>query len=259
MLACHLGPTVAMTGLGAALVLALGGTGGAAAQLAVCVLAGQLSIGWSNDARDAAADTEAGRTAKPIVRGLVDARTVGRAAGIALVACVVLSVGLLGPVAGGSHLLAVGSAWLYNLWLKDTLASPVPYALAFAAVPVIVSSVVDPAEPLPVGLVAVGALVGVAVHLANTAGDVSSDRLVGRGGLACAIGSGWARALTVVLLAGAAAVLFVLVDPGPVGGLVLGGLVALAATAATIQSGRWLFPAVLTVTGIGVVAAMALA
>ena len=69
-LACHPGPTLAMTGLSAALVLALGGTGSAAIRLAVCVLAGQLSIGWSNDARDAADDSAAGRSAKPIVRGL---------------------------------------------------------------------------------------------------------------------------------------------------------------------------------------------
>ena len=248
-----------MTALSAALVLALGGTGSAAIRLAVCVLAGQLSIGWSNDARDAAADSAAGRSAKPIVRGLVDARTVGRAAVAALVACAVLSVGLLGLVAGGWHLLAVGSAWRYNLSLKDTIASPVPYALAFAAVPVIVSTVVDPAEPLPVGLAVVGALVGVAVHLANTAGEVASDRSVGRGGLACAIGSGWARALAVVLLAGAAAALYALLDVEPVGGVVLLVLVALAATGAVVQSGRWLFPAVLTVTGMGVVAALALA
>lgn len=258
-LACHPGPTLAMTGLGAALVLAFGGTGSAAVRLAVCVLLGQLSIGWSNDSHDAAADTAAGREAKPIVRGLVDARTVGRAAVVALAACVALSVALLGLVAGGWHLLAVGSAWAYNLWLKDTIASPLPYALSFAAVPVIVSTLVDPAEPLPVGLPVAGALVGVAVHLANTAGEVTSDRSVGRGGLACAIGSSWARVLTVLLLAGAAAVLYVLLDPAALAGVLMLGLVAMAATAATIRSGRWLFPAVLIVTGVGVVVALVLA
>lgn len=248
-----------MTGLSAALVLALGGSDGAAVRLAVCVLVGQLSIGWCNDAGDATADTAAGRIEKPIVRGLVDARTVGRASVVALAACATLSMVLLGLVAGGWHLLAVGSAWVYNLWLKDTVGSPVPYGLAFAAVPVIVTTVVDPAAPLPVGLASVGALLGVAVHLANTAGEVSSDRSVGRGGLACTIGSGWARVVAVVLLAAAAAVLYAVLDAGPVSGVVLLSVVALTVAAATVQSGRWLFPAVLIVTSAGVVIALVIA
>jgi 4-hydroxybenzoate polyprenyltransferase len=248
-----------MTGLSAALVVAFGGSGGMAGRLAACVMLGQLSIGWSNDARDAAADTAAGRTAKPIVRGLVDVRTVERAAVIALAACAVLSFALLGTVAGGWHLLAVAAGWAYNVRLKDTVASPLPYAVAFAAVPVIVSALVDPSAPPPAALAAVGALVGVAVHLANTARDVTSDRAVGRGGLACTIGSARARGLTVVLLAGAAAVLVMALDPSPVGGVVLLSLVALAGVASTVQSGRWLFPAVLAVTGVGVVAALAFA
>ncbi|MGA8113956.1 MAG: hypothetical protein WCA46_09870, partial [Actinocatenispora sp.] len=53
---CHPEPTVAVTVVATTLAVVVGrGTGGAAA-VCVAVLAGQLSIGWSNDWWDAARD-----------------------------------------------------------------------------------------------------------------------------------------------------------------------------------------------------------
>ena len=47
------------------------------ALFAVAVLAGELSIGWSNDAFDADRDAGGGRTDKPIVAGTIGRRAVG--------------------------------------------------------------------------------------------------------------------------------------------------------------------------------------
>jgi len=248
-----------MTGLGSALVLALGGSGATAARLAVCVLLGQLSVGWCNDAHDAEHDVAADRQKKPVVRGMVDARTLRSAAVGALVSSVVLSVALLGPVAGGWHVAAVLAAWGYNLWLKDTPASPVPYAVAFAAIPVVVSTLVDPSAPVRASWVGVGALVGVAVHLANTAPDVESDRSVGRGGLACTLGAPTSRLLSVALLGGACALLLLIVDGGPGLLVAMTGLLVVAGVAAVAREGALLFPAVLVATGVGVVTVLLLA
>ena len=93
--------------------------------MAVAVLAGQLSTGWSNDWFDAARDTAAGRSDKPIVAGTVDVATVRAAALGALVVCVPLSL-LSGWRAATVHLVAVASAWACNAGLKATPASPSP-------------------------------------------------------------------------------------------------------------------------------------
>lgn len=142
--ACHPGPAVAVTVLVTALTVLAGhglagrGLAGAAA-VALAVLTGQLSVGWCNDAVDAARDATAGRTGKPIVAGLVTARTVRAAALTALAACVPLSLAC-GPLPAAAHLLAVAAAWAYNLWLKGTAASWAPYAIGFGAVPVFVAA-----------------------------------------------------------------------------------------------------------------------
>ena len=49
--------------------------------MVAAVSTGQLSIGWSNDALDAARDRLAGRTDKPVAAGRLPRRTVAAAAG----------------------------------------------------------------------------------------------------------------------------------------------------------------------------------
>src|SRR5207302_116863 len=81
--------------------------------LAAAVLVGQLSIGWANDYVDAGRDRAVGRTDKPLARRALPDGIVGTAAAIALLADVPLSLGL-GARPGAAHLVAVGSAWLYD-------------------------------------------------------------------------------------------------------------------------------------------------
>lgn len=256
--ASHPGPTLAVTGLAAALVALLGGDADAVARLSASVVLGQLSVGWSNDAHDAADDGAAGRTDKPVVQGLVSERTLWVAAWAALITSAGLSFVLLGAVAGGWHMAAVVAAWAYNLGLKDTAFSAVPYALAFAALPVVASTVATPDSGAPGTLVAASALVGVAAHLANTAPDVDSDLSVGRGGLAVRLGSARSRALAVLLLAIAAVIGVHLLGGGAVAIALLSALVLLAAVAAVVRGGTLFFPAVLATAGTAVVLALLL-
>ncbi|MCA1223287.1 UbiA family prenyltransferase, partial [Streptomyces sp. 8L] len=136
--ACHPGPTAAVTVLVAGIAVASGQRAGGCLLATAAVLAGQLSIGWSNDAVDAARDTAAGRGDKPVAGGAVTARGVLAAALAAFALCVPLSL-LYGPLAGAVHLAGVAGAWAYNLGLKATVLSPLPYAVGFGALPAFVA------------------------------------------------------------------------------------------------------------------------
>ena len=83
--ACHFQPTLAVTAVTTGLAALAGRSAWGCVAVAVAVLAGQLSTGWSNDWFDAARDTANGRTDKPIVSGAVDVSTVRAAALAALV------------------------------------------------------------------------------------------------------------------------------------------------------------------------------
>lgn len=157
--ACHPFPTLVMTTLVTVLAWSVGWRLPAIVGLAVAVLLGQLSVGWSNDAVDADLDARAGRLDKPTVAGLVAPRTLWRAAVIAVSACVVASVLVAGLVGGAFHIAFVATAWAYNLGLSRTAWSWVPYAVAFACLPFFVVVGLDGSWP-PAWMVVVLALVG---------------------------------------------------------------------------------------------------
>ncbi|WP_308117406.1 UbiA family prenyltransferase [Streptomyces fuscigenes] len=165
--ACHPGPTAAVTVLVAGLAVASGQGARGTLFATAAVFAGQLSIGWSNDAVDAARDVAAGRRDKPVARGAVPASGVLAAALLAFALCVPLSL-LFGPLAGAVHLAGVAAAWAYNLGLKATVLSPVPYAVGFGSLPAFVALGL-PGAPAPawrvvvaVALLGVGARAGTA-------------------------------------------------------------------------------------------------
>src|SRR6188472_137581 len=84
VLSCHPLPTIAVTAISAGLAALAGLSLGRGLLLVAAVLAGQLSIGWSNDAIDAARDRASARVDKPVASGAVSSRAVGVAAAIAL-------------------------------------------------------------------------------------------------------------------------------------------------------------------------------
>jgi 4-hydroxybenzoate polyprenyltransferase len=224
--ACHPGPTVTVTLLVAGLTVAAGQDAYGGLLATGAVLTGQLSVGWSNDAVDAARDIAAGRSAKPVAGGTVGVRTVRVAALVALAVCVPLSL-LYGPLAGAVHLVGVAAAWAYNLRLKSTVLSWLPYAVGFASLPAFVTLGL-PGQPRPAWwVVTAAALVGVGAQLGNVLPDIADDLAVGVRGWPQRLGPTAVRLLLPVPLVAATALL-ALGRPGTLGAVA----VALAAAVA---------------------------
>lgn len=237
--ACHPLPTLGVTTLATGLAAIVGHLPPPrCGAVALAVLAGQLSVGWSNDALDARRDRAAGRADKPVATGLVTARAVWTAALTALVLCGCLSCAL-GVRAGGLHLLAVAAAWAYNLGLKATVWSWLPYAVAFGALPVCALPYQSGAPPPDWRLVGAGALLGVGAHLANVLPDLADDLRHGMAGLPQRLGPRRLRAL--LPLPPVAAALLV-VTGAPVATAARAATVVAAgalATGATVLASRW--------------------
>jgi 4-hydroxybenzoate polyprenyltransferase len=178
--AAHPGPAIAVVVLATLLSVSSGLTPGQVVLVASAVLAGQLSVGWSNDLIDEARDRAVNRADKPLASGAVTRRTVLLACALAVIATIVLSLAC-GWAAGLVHLVCVASAWAYNLGVKATAWSWAPYAVSFGGLVVFVSLAGGTWPPwwLPV----VGALLGVGAHLLNVLPDLADDAATGVRGL----------------------------------------------------------------------------
>lgn len=236
---CHPGPTAAVTVLVTVLAWSAGHSLSLTALTAAAVLTGQLSVGWCNDAFDAARDIAADRRDKPIAAGAVGRRTVWTAAWSALALCVPLSLAC-GPLAGTVHLAGVGTAWAYDLRLKATAWSWLPYAAGFASLPAFVALSL-PGHPWPAWwVVCAGALLGVGAHLGDVLPDIRDDLAAGVRGLPQRLGSHATRLLLPLPLVAATAVL-ALGPPGPpdvLGAAALLGAVAVAGAGTVVGCQR---------------------
>ncbi len=199
----------------------------------LAVLAGQLVIGWSNDLLDAGRDRQVARPDKPLATGAVSTRAVATALALAAVAAVVLSAAL-GWRAGLLHLVAVvGGGLAYNLGLKATAWSWLPYAAAFGALPAVVTLSGTPPQASPAWLPIAGATLGVAAHFLNTLPDLDDDAATGIRGLPHRVGPRAAQLTATLLLVAAstAAVVGPAGAPEPWGWAALGATAVLAAVA----------------------------
>ncbi len=213
--ACHLQPTLAVTAVTTGLAALAGRGAPGCVAVALAVLAGQLSTGWSNDWFDAGRDRRVGRTDKPIVADLVSVPTVRAAALCALVASVPLSL-LSGWRAALVHLAAIGSAWAYNAGVKATVVSPLPYAVSFGLLPAFVTLGL-PGHPWPRPVVMVAtALLGVGAHFINTLPDREGDARSGIAGLPQRMSPGGALRTGVLLLGACAVTIWALGGSQPV-------------------------------------------
>lgn len=201
MAACHPGPSALVTTIAVALALSRGRPALGVVAVGAAVLSGQLSVGWNNDWLDAERDLRSARRDKPIVRGAVSRRAVGRAAAVAAVAAVPLSA-LSGWRAAVTHLVAVALAWAYNARLKATVLSFLPYAISFTLMVAFISLGMPGAPWPPWWQLAAGGLLGTGAHLANAAPDLDDDLATGIRGLPHRLGYrrsvGGAAALVVV-------------------------------------------------------------
>ncbi|MDK3257271.1 UbiA family prenyltransferase [Blastococcus capsensis] len=256
-LATHPGPTVAVTTVATVMGISAGLPAGRAALLCAAVLAGQASIGWSNDWLDADRDRAVARPDKPVVQGAVTPGTLRRAALLAAGTAVVLSL-LLGLVPGLLLLLLVASGWAYNAGLKRTVWSGAGYVVGFGALPAGVVAAAPGEAAAPWWLVAAGAALGAAAHLANVAPDLEDDLATGVRGLPHRLGARRSAVSGALLLAAASLVLVL----GPAGDPTASGWVALAlaapAAAVAALSGtprfrELAFPAVMLLTVLDVV------
>jgi len=197
-LSSHPIPTVAVTAISAGLVALAGLALDRGALVVATVFTGQLSIGWSNDYFDAERDRAVHRSNKPIATGALKPRVVGIAAVVALLSTIALSAALDWP-GGAAALFTVLIAWAYNLGLKSTVLSWLPYAIAFGMAPAVVTLSALPPRWPGVWILTACALLGVAAHLANVLPDFGDDAATGIRGLPHRIGAR-ATALTAAAL-----------------------------------------------------------
>lgn len=203
--ACHPEPVLAVTLITTLLAIAAGRGPRLTVVCAAAVLCGQLAVGWSNDFADADLDRAHQRPDKPIAAGHVGRRSVGVAAGVALLAAIPLSLAA-GLAAAFAHFLGLASAFAYNLGLKRTPASALPYIVAFGLLPAFVTLGPPLNRPPALWATCAGALAGAGAHFTQALPDIERDRAWGAGGLPALLGPTAAAIAGSTLLAMAAAV-----------------------------------------------------
>lgn len=185
--ASHFGPTLLVTAIsfgfatyywweGPAFVIAFG------------VFTGQLVVGWSNDLYDYEDDLRHNRLNKPLV-----AKTISKESLQSWLRFMVpfsFIANLLGPlgIKGGLvYMLGIACGVAYNFYFKFSPLSPLPYAIAFAALPscIAISKNITPPTWMWLG----GALFGMAAHFINVIKDMKEDQISQIGGLPQRIGT----------------------------------------------------------------------
>ena len=171
--AAHFGPTLIVTTI--TLVLALSQFSPIEAlRVAIAIFAGQLVVGWSNDLIDAPLDIAAQRTKKPIVSKEINPEQLKKSILVALFAALLLSLSSpLGLTGTAIHFLGILSATFYNLKLKSTILSPIPYIVSFGALPWAIYLPVGNQPPL--WLFIDFMLIAVAFHFFNVLKDFQWD------------------------------------------------------------------------------------
>jgi 4-hydroxybenzoate polyprenyltransferase len=227
-LSTHPGPTVAVTAVTAVLAIGAGLHPAAAVLVSLAVFVGQVSVGLSNDWIDARRDAAVGRDDKPIARRWVDVRLVRAVSIVTAVVAVALTVPL-GVAATAAHTVFIVSAWSYNVWLKRTPLSVLPFVVSFGLLPAVVTLAADPPVWAPPAALGAGALLGVAAHFANVLPDLADDRATGIAGLPHRLGRRVSGGVIGAALAGAS--VLVLVAGGADGAVAWTGFVVTGALA----------------------------
>ena len=205
--ASHFGPTLIVTTISFA-VATYYWWEGPAYVIAFGVFTGQLVVGWSNDLYDLEDDLKHQRSKKPLVAGLITKEYLQK--WLRFMVPFSFVANLLGPlgIKGGSvYMLGIACGVAYNFYFKFSILSPLPYAIAFAALPssVAVSKDINP----PMWMLLGGALFGMAAHFINVIKDMDQDQASGIKGLPQRLGKVKSIVAAAALIAlGVAAVLF---------------------------------------------------
>ena len=155
-------------------------------RLAAAMFCAQAAIGAANDVCDRDLDAQT-KPYKPIVRGLIDPSTA-----LALAALFALASGALaatfGPLALAAGAAGLAAGLAYDVRLKRSILSPLPFMVALPALPFWVWVSLDRFTAELWWLLPFAPLAGLAVHLSNTLPDLESDARAGVRGLAHTIG-----------------------------------------------------------------------
>ena len=197
--ASHFGPTLIVTTIGwlfanhywwegPAFVIAFG------------IFMGQLVVGWSNDLYDYNDDLRHQRKNKPLVSGLITPEYLKK--WIMVMTPLSFITNLLGPlgIKGGLvYMLGIACGIGYNFYFKFSWLSPLPYAIAFAALPssIVISKDMNPPTWMWLG----GALFGMAAHFINVLKDISEDQKSGIRGFPQRMGIKGSIAAAITLVA----------------------------------------------------------
>lgn len=196
--AAHFGPTMLITAISFALGTQLWWEGPAYV-IAFTVFLGQLIIGWSNDLYDYQDDLKHNRTNKPLVAGTITPENLRRTTFIFIPIAVIANlIGPLGLKGGSVYLLGVGCGIAYNFYFKFSPLSPLPYAIALAALPASVYYAVDRTPPL--WILAGGSLLGVGFHFLNVLKDIEKDQSSSIKGLPQVVGKRASAAIALILI-----------------------------------------------------------
>jgi 4-hydroxybenzoate polyprenyltransferase len=204
--ASHFGPTLLVTAIafgfanhywweGPAYVIAFG------------VFTGQLVVGWSNDLYDYEDDLQHNRLNKPLVAGTLTKESLQK--WLRFMVPFSFIANLLGPlgIKGGLvYMLGVAFGVAYNFYFKFSLLSPLPFAIAFAALPSCIAISKDITPPLWMWLG--GALFGMAAHFINVIKDMKEDQISEIRGLPQILGSKKSIVASAMLISLGLALLF---------------------------------------------------
>ena len=207
--AAHFGPTLIVTTISFAFAVHYWWEGPAFV-IAFGVFTGQLVVGWSNDLYDLEDDLRHQRAKKPLVSGLISKQYLQK--WLRFMVPFSFVANLLGPlgIKGGSvYMLGIACGVAYNFYFKFSKLSPLPYAIAFAALPssVAISKDINP----PMWMILGGALFGMAAHFINVIKDMDQDQASGIKGLPQRLGKVKSIAAATILIALGIAVLFLLI------------------------------------------------
>ncbi|CAN2235648.1 UbiA family prenyltransferase [Candidatus Planktophila dulcis] len=175
--------------------------------IAFGIFCGQLVVGWSNDLYDYQDDLAHQRTKKPLVAGLITPEFLRK--WIYFMTPCAFLINLFGPlgIKGGLvYMLGIACGIGYNFYFKFNAASPLPYAIAFAALPssIAISKEITP----PVWMWLGGALFGMAAHFINVIKDMDQDQASGINGLPQRLGKKGSILAALTLIALGVVVLF---------------------------------------------------
>jgi 4-hydroxybenzoate polyprenyltransferase len=203
--ASHFGPTLIVTSISFGFAVHYWWEGPAYV-IAFGVFTGQLVVGWSNDLYDFDDDLRHQRTNKPLVSGLITKQYLEKWLRVMVPFSFVAN--LLGPlgIRGGLvYMLGIACGVAYNFYFKFSALSPLPYAIAFAALPSSIAISKDITPPLWMWLG--GALLGMAAHFINVLKDMKEDHVSGIKGLPQRLGTRGSVVAAVVLISVSALVL----------------------------------------------------